>query len=167
MKNKKMTYLLIAGAIVVWGLIFYRILMQVGSDDIPIAKKTFVKSFDDHIFEKPDTFSLIANYRDPFLGAVAKPRINTDGSLKPSPSAKPSIVVEKKVAELPFDWSIIKFHGTILNSKTGKRVAFVTLKGRELMLSDGENYEGLTILKNLNDSLQIQYQGKNTFIKRN
>src|ERR1700753_1159389 len=68
MKNKKLTYILIAVVVGVWGMILYRVFDTVGeNDDAPVT--AFIpkdkEPLNDYAIQ-PDTTRLLLNYRDPF-----------------------------------------------------------------------------------------------------
>ena len=67
MKNKKLTYFLIALVVFVWGLIFYKILVGVFDGNKNYVITNIQKKSVKDIIITSDTFTIKANYRDPFL----------------------------------------------------------------------------------------------------
>ena len=68
MKNKKLTYLLGAVVLAIWGLIIYRVYVAVkgNDDDMPTGQVTTSKEpYNDYTIPR-DTTRLLLNYRDPF-----------------------------------------------------------------------------------------------------
>jgi hypothetical protein len=164
MKKKKLTYFLLAVTVVIWGLIFIRIFDSVDTEaeEMPAAVNT--KNTPMSTSAVPDTFSLLANYRDPFLGNSSHHGIQPD-----KPTVKPKDVLKVVAPPLPpkalVDWSVITYLGLINNPKTNKSIALINLKGREYMVAEGESIEEIKIIKNLKDSLLVTYQAENKYLK--
>ncbi|MFN6945502.1 MAG: hypothetical protein ACK4ND_11180, partial [Cytophagaceae bacterium] len=64
------------------------------------------------------------------------------------------------------EWSEIKYHGLIMNPKNNKKVALVSLQGKEVMLSEGQSIGEFIFLKNFTDSIQVKYKGYSKFLKK-
>lgn len=156
MKNKKVTYFLLLAVLLVWGLIFYRAYESVSGDtnDLPNRQRTVPAP--DPYTQILDTFTLLANYRDPFLGLM--PEAKT-GNRK----QEPRIAAEKST---PTDWSFISYKGTIHNRKQRKRIAIFSIHGKEVLIPEGGSSEGITFLKNYPDSVKIAFEGKKTILRK-
>lgn len=159
MKNKKLTYFLIAIVLGVWGLILYRIFDAVGDNDettIPVAVKQAKEAFNDYSLPK-DTAKLLLNYRDPF--GITKPKDTAVRISKATPLK--STVGPAKPA---MNWSFISYSGYIRNPASKKLIALVSINGQNLTLAEGETKNQVKLLKNLRDSIKISYEGKTKFI---
>lgn len=158
MKNKKVTYLLIAVVAGVWGLILYRLFNAVGQgDDLPpVTTVHQVKEqYNDFSLVK-DTATLKLNYRDPF--GLSKPKDTT---------SKPVVVHLKPVKAIvtpTINWSFISYAGYVRNPVSKKLVTLLLINGKNVTLSEGETREQVKLLRNLRDSIKISYQGKTKFI---
>lgn len=149
MKNKAVTYGLIVVVALVWGLIFYRIFNAVGEDEGTIIgnggsamkeKKTVLQ----------DSFELLLDYRDPFLG----------GRSNPSTHAKKSFSTKKMAkSTLPevVDWSTIAYLGVIRNKQMAKEIGLLTINGHEVMASANQQVGVVRVLKIYPDSVRIVY----------
>lgn len=161
-KNKKLTYLLICAVAVVWGVVLYRVFFKGGEDDYKLKEQPIVDKhelYDQYVLHR-DTFKLALNYRDPFLGLPeAPPKVTDVGSTNNTnfipPPVKPAI-----------DWSAIKYSGYIINPVTKKIITILVVRGKEQMVSDGELFEGVKLLKNKRDSILVFWQGKQKHIKQ-
>ncbi|MFN3402668.1 MAG: hypothetical protein ACK40G_01145 [Cytophagaceae bacterium] len=164
MKGKSVTYFLIAGVVVIWGIIFYRIYISVSSSDNNIIYKAPVVMSGAEINVK-DTFDLVANYRDPFLGNLAKVAEDKPVILK---AAVPVVknVPKIKEPEPEMDWSFISYFGNIKNPQTQKTVALISIHGKDYMVSVGQEIQGVVILNNMNDSIRISFEKKSKVIKK-
>lgn len=120
MKNKGVTYLLIAAVCMIWGIVIYRIFSGMSDDDTNYSQTQVSKYID--IDSVSETYSLIASYRDPFLGKsfVSKPIYSNSLSIKQTKkivtSAPKSVEVPKAIVYI--DWSFIQYNGLISNKGT-------------------------------------------------
>jgi len=161
MKNKKFTYLLGFLVLVVWGIIVYRIFGSLGGgDDTPILTpvKMAKEAYDDYAIPK-DTAHLLLNYKDPF-SIAPQPDSNKN---KSTALSKAKLV--KGTTPTVFNWGFIKYSGYIRNPGSKKLIAVVSINGKTEMMSEGEMAEKVRLLKNLQDSIKISFNGKTTFIK--
>lgn len=161
MKNKKITYLLIAAVFAVWGIIFYSLFANIDSNEPiyvkPLQKIEANESLEDYKIK--DTFILSLNYRDPMLGIVTNavptlPKILKHKSYTPVIQEQPIIYND-----------IIKFVGYIYDQPKKRMAAIVNLNGSELMLSEGESLKGLKVIKNYKDSIKIIFRNRVKFIR--
>jgi hypothetical protein len=159
MKNKTLTYGLIGVAMLIWGWIFLTIFSSFFSSEknvVNTLKKPAVVS--NKIYQEPISFTLVANYRDPFLGKVfEEPEF-------PKITARPPVKV--KEPQIPVDWSFVKYLGMIKNPNSDKKIALISIKGQEHMISEGQIIADVKCIKNYKDSIRISYQGRSTCIKR-
>ncbi|CAM4116683.1 hypothetical protein SAMN06265348_103276 [Pedobacter westerhofensis] len=165
-KNKGVTYLLIAAVAVVWGIIIYRVLFtDPPSEQDFVAGPTPVHEPFDEYIAKEDTLRLSLNYRDPFLtnaNANAAAAAEATATMAPVPHAAQPM---KPIAP-PVNWGAIKYTGYITNPKTKKQVSILTVNGKERMVAEGESLEGVKLLKNKRDSVLLSWMGKQKYIKQ-
>ncbi|HXA01795.1 MAG TPA: hypothetical protein VNW99_07405, partial [Cytophagaceae bacterium] len=116
-------------------------------------------------YKMDDSFALLANYRDPFLGDV--PRLVMNRMNKSSDRIKIGNPQEKeKNIDKPVDISFILFYGIVNNPSTKKKIALVSLNNKQYMASEGETIEEVSFIKNDKDSVLISYNKKSFYIKR-
>ena len=72
MKNKKNIYFLLPAVLVVWGLLGYRIFSAVQPKSINTDLNASQLAFTPHNFKESESFTIKADYRDPFLGTINK-----------------------------------------------------------------------------------------------
>lgn len=162
MKNKKFTYVLGCLVLLVWGIIVYRIFSSMGGDEedqIPVAVKVSKEPYKDYTVNK-DTTRLLLNYKDPFeiikqLDTVIKAESHKLLTTK-------SIPVTTKPA---FNWGFIKYSGYVRNPGSKKLIAILNINGKVLMMTEGETADQVKLVKNLQDSIKVNFNGKTTFIK--
>lgn len=152
-----MNYLLILLVLTVWGLIIYRIVAKVSDRSRPlnVPQDTVKEPYDDYALPR-DTTSLQSGYRDPF-GLVAFK--DTSVSKK-----TPAVHIRARSSAPGINWEQIRYLGYIRNPGSRKLIAIMHINGKELMMSEGESAEQLLLLKNLRDSIKINYRGQIKFI---
>jgi hypothetical protein len=163
MKNKSTMYVLLAGVLIVWGLIFYRVFAGMNSDDTASFVIPQKKSSQSTTQKEEEPFILIANYRDPFLGGVSRPISNAISTVNNSSRQFKSNL--KKSKEV-IDWSFLDYIGIVNNKETKKNVGLLIISGKEYMVNDGEVINGVTILRKERDSIQVEYVGEKKWVTR-
>jgi hypothetical protein len=163
-KNKLVTYLLICAVAMVWGIILYRVFFNDPDGDnnsIFFKAKANHEPFDQYSI-KSDTLSLALNYRDPFLGKVTTPEVVAVSA------ADAPVKIQQPIRPMapPINWEIVKYSGFIINPKTKKMIAIVTVNGQERMIAEGESFQGLRLIKNKKDSILVSWMGKQKYIKQ-
>lgn len=163
-KHKKLTYFLICAVTVVWGVILYRIFFNGSGDEYEMKVSSIKKQNEpyDQYIAKTDTFKLALNYRDPFLDDKDAAKI-VQLSQPVASSVRLSIPQPPKVA---VDWNMIKYGGYIVNPATKKIVSIVVFNGNERMLTEGQIFEGIKLLKNKKDSILVNWKGKEKYIRQ-
>lgn len=159
MKNRKNLYFLIPLNVLIWGYIGYKI-YHVTNDDKGMNTKMETFNNESEISIK-DSFVLVANYRDPFLGLTVSKRMsevprfsasNKNNLIKP-------IIVENRKPEL-------KYLGIIKNNKSKKQIILLSINGSIGNYSKGDKIGELQILNIFNDSIQIKFHNERYFVKK-
>lgn len=147
LKNKKALYVLVPVVLIIWGMIGYRIYKGM-SDDTPdfLVEQTNMQPIVEML--EPDTFSIIAEYRDPFLGKIRspKPRVN---------QTKKKPVQVKKKPEPVLIWPSITYGGMIKNQKTNKLIAMVKINGKDNLMAVGNVVSEVRLVKVYPDSIKV------------
>lgn len=158
MKNKKATYILLSIVAAIWGIIVYKIFSTVGSKE-SIQQENISYSSMLPVKTAIDTFSIIANYRDPFLGKM---------TLSPSENDKPKTSVKKieKPAPEPLKWPSIVYRGMIKNQKTGKQLYLLTIDKQDNMMKPGEMISDIELKRVYRDSVEVVFKKEKRTIKK-
>ncbi|MDF2456916.1 MAG: hypothetical protein K0R51_2909 [Cytophagaceae bacterium] len=166
--NKPMTYVLIAGVLMVWGLVFYRVFSD-GTESTLQTSNTLYKASNtkSSSFAK-DNFELLLSYRDPFLSHQV--RAGNGFASFPSEQRVGSAKVKKKVKEVvpvvAIDWSFISYLGLVANKVQNKNIGLVVINNKEYMVNEGDCIENVTIVKKSKDSINVSYNKEKKWIKR-
>jgi len=144
--------------ILVWGFVFYQLFSYFFSSPTYSTQQPELKVNIDEI--KKDTFSIVADYRDPFLGKKIKfssPKTTTN-SHSSTPKTKNNI--KNKPADKP--WPAIEYKGMIKNNNSEKRVGIVQVNGREYLVKEGDILQEVkfTVIKKELVSVRFQKEQK-------
>ncbi len=163
MKNKKLTYVLIALVVLIWGFFFYVLFgptETVGSTYVPVDLEPD---------EKQDTIQfqeLDLNYSDPFLNrkivAVSGVSENTGSVNNQQPKKVYQPVKPVQKVEPTIIWPKIEYGGTVNNSK-----GLIKINNSLRILEHGEGYNEVNILGIYPDSIQVEYKGEKKSITKN
>jgi hypothetical protein len=155
MNKKKMQYTLLLITCCIWGIFIYRIYMSYGSLGEVISDNS-VSVMDDILTSTTnDTFLLVGDYRDPFLGQQ-KLKQNIVPILKPPPIIKP---VKK---EAP--WPAISYEGMIRNQQNNKLLAALHVNGKNTMLVAGGTFEEVKVCRILKDSIEVMFGKEKKYV---
>ena len=159
MKNKHLIYLLGPLVLLIWGLIFYKVYEHFRG-----GKEVFgnaAAKYTDKKENAPDTFTIKANYRDPFLDRNY--RLVTQSIGKTNISEHRSGIAPKTV--VPEVFPDIRYYGLIANAKNKRKVGLFKMSNKDLLLKEGESFNDLKITKLFNDSAKITYHKTKKTIK--
>lgn len=159
MKNKKLLYVLIPFTLLIWGMIIYRIFNVVN----PTSDFKILDTHQNSKLEKKmtDTFSISANYRDPFLGKIqekVKPTITQNSTN----NVKQKV---KKAEEIKVKPNMI-YLGLIKSQKNNKQVALVQINGTINNMIIGDKYNGVEITKIYRDSIEIKFGNEKFYLRK-
>jgi hypothetical protein len=162
MKNKKINYLLGLLVVIIWGAIIYRVVAALSGDsDLPPPETRPRETYNDHALVS-DTGHLHTGYRDPFgqVKSVDTATVIPVKKLVLSGAARP-------IAKPVINWDVISYRGFIRNPGSKKLIAILVVNGKPVMLAEGERFGPVRLLRNLRDSVSVDYQGHHKFIPIN
>ena len=151
MSKKAKTYILLIFALLVWGLIGYKIYRQLN----PKTNDTFAIQSDfkyqPQVNTKKFTYDLDSGYRDPFLGTLKKkykPTQNTTTQI-PTKKEKPKKVKFPKCT----------YQG-VVQPKTATKagVYLINVNGKNELFNVGHSINDLRLLSANEKSIQLQYK---------
>lgn len=151
MKKNRKTYTLLVLVLSIWGILGFRILRTVGPGTDPIGPIHDSAIFKIPIGKEKDTFSLLADYRDPFLGTLP-----LDLSAK-----RPVTKLLPKKVPVPVD---IRYTGFVKENRSGSNIFFVHIDGEQRMLSRNESYKEVKLLSGNGDRITVRANGRNMTI---
>lgn len=142
MSKNVRTYLLLGVVVLIWGFIGLKVLGALSPQpEAPI--------FSENVDFKPkkviqrDTFSIVADYRDPFLGTMTQS--NTKRTLK---AKQPTV-----------QFPNINYTGLISGQKTKDNIYFVTIDGAQHLMQKRNENNGVTLVSGTSTSIKVRYKG--------
>lgn len=154
MKKQSKTYILLAVVLGIWGLIGFKFFSAVNPASPEILAIVSNKIFVPKQIKERDTFSISANYRDPFLGAIQvvkkklKKRTNT--------AAKKEVLPTK----------LIQYTGFITASNSNQKIFFVSVDGEQQMMSINDTFQEVKLVRGTKNSIGVRYNGKTQNVPR-
>lgn len=153
MKNKGLTYALLIVVGIIWYNVFFRVVSNFNSDESAIVEPNQIKNslFSVH----RDTFTLQANYRDPFGGSLKQSFTSAPENVpqNPDPAPKPKI---QKIKEV---WPSIRYKGLIRKTTSNNPLAIIYIDGIQLQMRKGEKvFDGILLKTVHRDSIVVVYQ---------
>ncbi len=159
MKNKKVTYALLIAAFIIWGAVGWKIIVHFTGDD-----RNDADLYTPRIITGTDSsnihFTLVADYRDPFLSSQRKVRpvrTNVQTEIKPTNTRRTttgrSISRRARVR-----WPAIQYGGVIQNKKSSTRTVLVKINNYDYLMSEGMIIKDVKLLRIYEDSIQLVYK---------
>ncbi len=142
MKKNQRTYLLLALVLGVWGLIAYRVFGVINPNPTKPEQLVVSNNFKPQGLKERDTFSIVADYRDPFLGTA--------------PVAKKTKTSTIKTLKMEAPTKSISFTGFVADPNSKNNIFFVTIEGQQYMMGIKEVIQDVELLSGNKD----QDQGK-------
>jgi hypothetical protein len=155
MKNKKLMYILLPLAIIIWGLIIYKIISNYTGDD-----DTGIVSNNNKTNALPvniaDTFSLILNYPDPFLKGEVQVT-NYTKTVQPQVNYNKTRTTGKTKEIKKVNWPLIVYGGIIKNKANNKTCSIIKINNIEYIMSVGDVCKDVKLIKTYKDSVLVMY----------
>jgi hypothetical protein len=159
MKNKKLVYLFIPLALLIWGNIIYKIVAPANSgneNQFQSVQQIENSTADD----MNDTFLINPDYRDPFLGKMVKKP--TDVTSSPFTTSV-NIVKSTPVSST---WPTIVYLGIIKNQKSNKQLTLVQINGQSYSMKIGESINAIELCKVCKDSIEMKFGKEKKFFRK-
>lgn len=155
-KKRHLMIVLILGAAGLWGYIMYVVWDSFFKQEIVQITQT-VNTQEKNLSSEPDTFTLLANYRDPFLSEqVRKPELVQKRVAQVVPS--PPKVIQP--------WPEVSYGGMIRNQQTNSQLALITVNGKSELVGPGVAYQDLLIRKIYKDSVELAFGKEIKMVKK-
>jgi len=146
MKKNTNTYVLLAAVALIWGTIGYRIISGMNDEPTPPQGATAVK-FKPLPTKEKETFTILAEYRDPFLGTLPK-----------KPAKKVTRSSKPKAAPMPVIQ--ITYTGFVADKDTKQNIFFVSINGTQHLMSPAKEIDKVKLLSGNAKSIRVQYHNK-------
>ncbi|MEX0274329.1 MAG: hypothetical protein AB3N16_08130 [Flavobacteriaceae bacterium] len=142
MKKSRKTYILLGLVLAIWGVLGFRIVKTLNPPEEKNEVVSGVTADLPVVIKKRDTFSIAANYRDPFLGTLPKKQRSAKAT------AKKETVAPKRT---------IAYQGSVATNGTKSRLFFVTVDGQQHVFEKGKEIDGVTLIRGSEKSIKVKY----------
>lgn len=132
----------------VWGILGFRLVKTVNPSPEELPLSADMEKFRPEVIKQRDTFSIVAHYRDPFLGTL--PKSNVPKKKKKAVTPKKEVLPEKD----------IRYTGLIKESTTGKKIFFLTIDGQQQMLNENGVFNEVELISGGFQKIKVRYNGK-------
>lgn len=151
MKNKGLIYAMLIAVAAIWYNVFFRVVSNLSGDESAIVAPNETRASFASIDR--DTFSLTANYRDPFGGTTTVVN-NIPPVDAPKNNTPPQVVKQKP----KISWPIIEYKGLVRKTSSPNPLAIIYIDGIQLHMRKGESVFDGIVLKNVGrDSVVVTY----------
>lgn len=159
LNSKALNYFLVLAVLVLWGIIMYRLFSTKEVD-----KEAGARVMVDVVTLKtsePVQYELIKT-EDPFR--LNKKQTRRVTSIAPIKELKEKVLPREKKQKT---WPTVKFDGTIKNKNSNDLISLIVVNGYSWLASEGMKMNGLQLVEQFIDSVQISYEGENRVFKKN
>ncbi|MEO9510717.1 MAG: hypothetical protein ABJN84_03240 [Flavobacteriaceae bacterium] len=140
-KNVK-TYILVGFVLTIWGFIGIKVFRTLSPEpQAPVFAENL--NFKPKKVVQKDTFSIVADYRDPFLGTMA------------TSNKKRAKKVKRPIVKFPN----INYTGLITNQNTKGNIFFVTIDGTQFLMQKSNENNGVSLVSGTSKSIRVRYKG--------
>ncbi|MGE0562534.1 MAG: hypothetical protein AB7O47_12015 [Flavobacteriales bacterium] len=157
-KDKKTIYVMLPIILLVWAFVFYQLYGYFFAQPHYSVKELAVSVAYDKIVE--DSFTIVANYRDPFLGSKTATSISSENSTQPNKTSNSTAAQNKQ------PWPMIEYKGMIKNNNSNKRIGIVVINGSEHIIKQGEVMSDVTVVKIDKTEIKVRYQNEHKIISK-
>jgi len=148
--------------ILVWGVVFYQLYVYLFSSPTYVTNEIKEVVNIDQI--KIDTFSIVANYRDPFLDK--KITFSQPKTIATTNSTKITNTKNNKEKTLEKKWPTLTYNGMIKNNNSDKRVGIVTINGKEYLVKEGDVYHEVKFMVINKHEIKVHFQNETQLISK-
>jgi len=154
MKNKKWTYILLPLALIIWGLIFYKIFSNLRKP--PQVNPQFqMEEIKNQGIVNPDTLVFVASYRDPFLSRPVRSVSAAVTSEQKKSNPNPRSISARRIKHLK--WPSIEYGGVVDNQQV-KKVALLRINDRKFLMQKGDENSEVKVMEIFSDSIVLSYK---------
>lgn len=145
-KKQHKTYVLLALVLLVWGVIGYKVVNVINPSTETSQTASLSGKFVPKQIKEKESFSIVADYRDPFLGTVKTPNKSTR-----------KIAVTSVQKEIPK--KKISYTGFITDKGKNQKIFFITIEGQQQMMSLNDTFQDVKLLQGTTNYIKVLYKG--------
>ena len=150
MNKKKRTRYLLLTVILIYGAVIVRFFMLSDDDVDAIVTSEPIASFKPVSYTVKESFTISNDYRDPFLGTLAKK------NQTPVTNVSRQNLPKQEDAYFP----TIRYLGLISDAGSGKKVLSLEINTKEYIAREGSVIDSVQIISGNLKSISVSYKGK-------
>lgn len=163
MKKKQLTYVLVTVITLVWGAIGYKLYLSFFSTPELVVQTQKANKPLQLQEAVADTFTLVADYRDPFLGNLSRRRNQTSSPVtKPKRQTRPT--PPKPVKKIV--WPAIQYGGLVRNKQNEKTLALVRVNEQNRLMKLGEKHGEIELQGIYADSILVSMNAETKMVAK-
>ena len=147
MKKQTKTYILLTVVLGIWGFIGLKVVNTINPPAAKVKTKLAQAAFIPKAIKQRDTFSISANYRDPFLGTVYAPKMVKKATSK---LARKTEEPEKNIA----------YTGFISDGSPNPSIFFVTVDGQQRMMALEDSFQEVKLISGAKSKIKVKINGR-------
>ena len=157
-----MLYILIPLTALLWGMIIYKIMNAVNGTEEAVFQPLSVDVQKSEMIS--DTFTIAANYRDPFNSKEIKKISIQNNSIQPNNNIQIKNKIEKPVVSVSMP--NVVYMGMIKNQKQNKQIVMIQINGTINNMKAGDKIDGVELVKIYKDSVEMKFNKERFFVKK-
>lgn len=110
-----------------------------------------------------DTFNLVLNYRDPFLGSSNAQNNDEGKKTNYSIPAKKQEIKESKTSTAK--WPVLTYGGIVKNEGTKNMIIILNINGKSHLMKPGEVINDCELLKVYRDSATVRFNNETKTVR--
>lgn len=147
MKNKKNIYFLLPAVLIIWGLLIYKVVRGVNPANNQVQSEVIAREFKPILQKESESFSIQADYRDPFLGILEKKKV----------PKSPKIIKQAVKKEIvPFPQVIYK--GIIAPKGDDEPVFMIVVNERHYLYKKNETHAEVKLVSGNSEQIVLRFQ---------
>lgn len=133
---------MLGAVLMIWGVITVKVFGVLSPEpEIPVFAENV--NFKPKEIIQRDTFSIVTDYRDPFLGTMSASKKNTIKKTK------------RPVVQFPN----INYTGLITGQQNKDNIFFVTIDGTQYLMRKRSENNGVTLVSGTSKNIRVRYKG--------
>ena len=145
MKKQTKTYILLGVVLLIWGIIGFRIYGSL-SPTPEVNEVAGMATFRPKAIKEREHFTILADYRDPFLGTMPAREVVRK-------KIKKTVAPQEPMPEMTYT-------GYITDTSTQGKIYFITMAGQQYMLSPKEKVGEMTLISGTATKVKIRYKNR-------
>jgi hypothetical protein len=157
MKNKKLLYVLVPAVIFIWGGLIFKIYSRINPGSKSVVSFQQARDTAYISAERLDTFTILCNYRDPFLN---KPLVSAVIKAQPHKGSQPKAPIQAE------KWPSIVYCGMIKNLRSSKQLILLQIDGRSITMRSGDVISDIQLKQVFKDSIEVSFRKDRRVIRK-